>query len=256
MSIYSDYTIQRLSETSSQLIDLAATLELCASNPAFGTDRLKRIVAEDCVSIGRTRQDLLGKLGREVQAIQERNAKTARYRAILEAIVPQLPAAWNAQVCNDTFGDIWIKSDTRGIGLKNVSKIGGEQLALIVTPLHGQTRRFPLKADGTFSIKKLIDVIEEDVQTTKLTRQRLDDEAAREKRFKELLTPYCQYGPYGSRTEIQVDDRTKLIVAALQSGKFQVTVQTTTTTFLEDEELQTYLKENVKQFDREKGERL
>ena len=189
----------------------------------------------------------------EKQAIKARAAAEAdeKKRALLRVIIAQFPAEWKAEVGEDKYNGPFIKTGQGvGVSLNIKNKYSNDWsnvpsgTKLVVNTSH-ESRSFPKKKDGTFSIDKAIAFVKEqqEIQATKEAKYTSD--AQKLEQFKKLVKPFTQYGVYSTEQEFRVSDNFNLKVKRAYGEEEKYIVWRTTNETVTAEQLAQILTNEV-----------
>ena len=195
------------------------------------------------------------------QAIKARAAAEAdeKKRALLRVIIAQLPAEWKAEVGEDKYDGPFIKTG-EGVGvslnLKSVysrtwsNNVSGTKL---VVSTCFESRGFPRKKDGTFSIDKAVAFVKEqqEIQAAKQAKQ--TSEAQKLEQFRNLVKPFTQYGVYGTEQTFDVHNGFSLKVKRAYGEEERYIVWRTTNETVTAEQLTQILTNEVGFVDKNAG---
>jgi len=193
----------------------------------------------------------------EEKAVKEKQVAAAadeKKRELLRTIIAQLPAEWRAEVGEDRYDGPFIKTG-EGVGvslsLKNIYSGGGRfsmgyatGTKLVVSTCH-ESRGFPKKKDGTFSVDKAVAFVKEqkEIQATKDARYSSD--AKKLEQFKARVKPFCKYGVYGTEEKFDVSENFTLKVKRAYGEEEKYIVWRTTSETVTAEQLTQILANEV-----------
>jgi len=148
----------------------------------------------------------------EKQAIKARAAAEAdeKKRALLRVIIAQLPAEWKAEVGEDKYDGPFIKTG-EGVGvslnLKNKYSNSWSNVpsgTKLVVSTNYESRSFPQKKDGTFSIDKGVAFVKEQQEIQAAKEAKYTSDARKLEQFKKIVKPFYKYGVYGTEQTFDV----------------------------------------------------
>ena len=200
---------------------------------------------------------------KEAREKQAAEAADEKKRELLRGIIAQIPAEWKAEVGEDKYDGPFIKTG-EGVGvslsLKN-TYIGGGRFSrgyatgtkLLVSTCH-ESRGFPKKKDGTFSVDKAVAFVKEQREIRAAKDARYDSDAAKLERFKAIVKPFTKYGVYGTEQEFTVSDNFRLKVKRAYGEEEKYIVWRTVSETVTAEQLQEILKNEVGAVQRDQQE--
>jgi len=199
---------------------------------------------------------------KEAKRQAEANVADEKKRVLLRAIIAELPASWKAEVAEDKYDGPWIKAIGCQLTLKNIYSgssrfiYGTPSGTKLVASTNYESRGFPRKKDGSFSIDKAVAFIleQQEIRAAKDTRE--GQEVARLARFQALIRPYSKYNVYRTEERFRVSNTFEIFVKRTSGEADQYMVQRTTTESVTPEQLAQILANEVpvaKQLSQQEG---
>jgi hypothetical protein len=245
--------MENLTEKTTELLDLAESLDLAiairdgvSTSPLMNARQAERFAE----STERAISELLDARYRTMTGYEKATEEHAKadeaLRAkeqILRGVAAQLPSEWKPTVSGnriDTEIRASIELEYRYNRDSWKATVTGQKL---VVHCNYESRNFPQKKDGTFSINKIIDAIKElsAQSAARITAQAR--EAQTEKEFRSIAQPFYEYGIYGTSHSWNPSKNFHLKVHALGDGKYAVA--RTVTEYVTGEQLEAILANEV-----------
>lgn len=255
---YSDHYQQELQSHSAALIDLAEVLTkyIPTTFTPRQIDVLTGTTMQEINVALKMRQQTLAQYEKDWISRQAADKAKEKLRTVLQAIVAQLPATWEAKVEDDHYGDLVIKGHGCSLAIKtrysrysfHRSEAAGLKL---VASVGYESRSFPQKKDGSFNVDKAIAFIQQQTKVQDTKDEQLKKNYERLVRFQALVEPYVTYRPYKAEQQFRLSGTEELLVKRTYADDDQYMIQRTTTEVVTAEQLKQILANEVKPVTRE-----
>jgi hypothetical protein len=244
----------KLSDQSAALIELAAELERYQGKEEtwirITVDSIRNGIASAAVQRERTLELF------EKQVIQNNRRAEAnqKLRAVLQSIVDQLPADLSASIQTDPYGEPFIRGGKFSLEIKNCYSSNWKSTPIglkLVASAAYESRSFPQKKDGTFSVDKAVNYVREQLSAKAARDAQRSSDAARLERFKALVQPFIEreggyeFGVYRTELTFRVSNTFELTVKRTYGEEDQYIVQRTVTETVTPAQLAQILKNEV-----------
>jgi len=238
-----------LAEQAEKMLELGRVIEQAET---LGLPESVVIAAGREIAAMQIRQDnTLGELTDVVKSIRDELETHASIFATLEQIAKALPASWQAKLVMRDYHSVVgkVQIDTAcdvTLHLVYRHNTSSWKRRVIGTSLEVnavfETRRFPQKKDGTYSVDKAIAFATEQLTNYAARIKRQLTQQERVTQFDALLRPYTGHQLYSLDTSLMAGE-TALHIIAKENGTF--TINRTTTQQVTKDELETILASEV-----------
>jgi hypothetical protein len=252
-----------LIEQSEALIDLAQVLT--DKLPSSITGRLAKalpdVIMDEIRSVQRRRDRSLESY--EKEAKQHQAAVTAdetKRQLLRNQVLCHIPAEWKAEVAEDRYDGPFIKAVGCSFSIKTSYSGGGRfsrgyaSGTKLVASTNVESRGFPKKKDGTYSVDKAVAFVKEQQEIAAAREVKCSSDAAKLERFKQLVKPYSEYGTYSTEKRFAVSGTFEIFVKRTYGEEDRYMVQRTTTETVTAEQLAQILENEVGKVQRDKQE--
>jgi len=244
-----------LIEQSEALIDLAQVLT--DKLPSSITGRLAKalpdVIMEEIRSAQRRRDRSLESYEKAAKEQQAAAAADETKRQLLRnQVLCYIPASMKAEIGEDRYDGPFIKGPDFSCSLKNSGGYAGG--TKLVVNCNFESRSFPRKKDGTYSVEKAVTFILDQRDTKAAKEYQQDKERERLLRFKALVQPFYKYGVYGTEQTFDVHDGFSLKVKRAYGEEEKYIVWRTVSETVTAEQLQEILKNEVGAVQRDQQE--